>query len=107
MLPIVRKKADQNILSVVLINYLTIREEWVEEIARNEMFSLWDDAEDRVVNGHFRVLYALVVGALRIFSKLWYHKVANGNMGLKVVLNSVQSTVQERNCVFKCMHIYI
>lgn len=49
--------------------------------------------------GHFCVLYVLNVGALRIFSELWYHKVANGNMGLKVVLNSVQGTVQERNCV--------
>lgn len=71
------------------------------------MFSMWDDAEDWNVCGHFWVLYALNVGAMRIFSKLWYHKVANGNMGLKVILNSVQGTVQERNHVLKCMHIYI
>lgn len=40
MLPVVRKKADQKILSVVLINYLRIRKEGVEEIKGNEMFSL-------------------------------------------------------------------
>lgn len=28
-------EADQKILSAVLINYLRIREEWVEEIERN------------------------------------------------------------------------
>lgn len=59
------------------------------------------------MSGCFWVLHALNVGALRIFSELWYHKVANGNMGLKVILSSLQDTVQERNCVFKCMHIYI
>lgn len=38
MLPIVRKKADQKILSVILINYLRMRKEGVEEIKRNEIF---------------------------------------------------------------------
>lgn len=48
----VKKKTDQKMVSVVLVNYWTKKKETNKkkrERKMNEMFSLWDDAEDRVV----------------------------------------------------------
>lgn len=48
---------------------------------------------------HFCVLYVLNVGVLRIFRAV-VSKQLNGNMVLEVIiLNSMQATTQDRNCV--------